>query len=85
MNPNAEAYKLNMEETYNMFPVYSADNSAFISGAAPSMTLRKGWNWVGYPYEYSYMASEVFDASQFAEGDLILSKNSWYLPSYFSS
>lgn len=76
MNPNAEAYKLNMEETYNMFPVYSADNSAFISGAAPSMTLRKGWNWVGYPYEYSYMASEVFDASQFAEGDLILSKNS---------
>ena len=76
MNPNAEAYKLNMEETYNMFPIYSANNSAFISGTAPSMTLRKGWNWVGYPYEYSYMASEVFDASQFAEGDLILSKDS---------
>lgn len=76
MNPNAEAYKLNMEAVYYMFPIYSADNSAFISGAAPSLNLRKGWNWVGYPYEYSYMASEVFDALQFAEGDIILSKES---------
>ena len=76
MNPNAEAYKLNMEAIYYMFPIYSADNSAFISGAAPSLNLRKGWNWVGYPYEYSYMASEVFDVSQFAEGDIILSKES---------
>ena len=65
-----------MEAIYYMFPIYSADNSAFISGAAPSLNLRKGWNWVGYPYEYSYMASEVFDASQFAEGDIILSKES---------
>lgn len=76
MNPNAEAYKLNMEAIYSMYPIYSADNSAFISGAAPSLNLRKGWNWIGYPYEYSYMASEVFDVSQFAEGDIILSKES---------
>lgn len=75
LNPNAEAYKLNMEETYYMYPTYG-DNSTFIGGTAPSINLRKGWNWVGYPYEYSYMASEVFDVSNLAEGDIILSKES---------
>ncbi len=76
MYPMYEAYKLDMSESYVMFPAYEADFAAFMVGSTPSVTLNKGWNWIGYPYEYTYMASEVFDATQFAEGDIILSKES---------
>lgn len=76
MYPMYEAYKLDMSESFVMFPIYEADFASFIDGNSPSVTLNKGWNWIGYPYEYPYMASEVFDASQFAEGDIILSKES---------
>ncbi|MBQ5730748.1 MAG: T9SS type A sorting domain-containing protein, partial [Bacteroidaceae bacterium] len=34
-----------------------------------------GWNWVSYPYEYSYPIEQVLNASLFAEGDIVLSKN----------
>lgn len=76
MYPRYDAYKLDMTESFVMYPTYEADFAIFMTGNSPSITLNTGWNWIGYPYEYSYMASEVFDASQFAEGDLILSKNS---------
>ncbi len=76
MYPMYDAYKLNMEASYMMFPTYEADFAPFIGGSAPSITLNTGWNWVGYPYEYRYMASDVFDVAQFAEGDIILSKES---------
>ena len=76
MYPSYDAYKLDMEESYIMYPTYNVDYTTFLTGEKISMALNTGWNWIGYPYEYSYMASEVFDASQFSEGDLILSKNS---------
>jgi hypothetical protein len=76
MYPMYDAYKLDMAESFVMYPTYEADFAPFMTGNSPSVTLNTGWNWIGYPYEYSYMASEVFDASQFSEGDLILSKNS---------
>ena len=76
MYPMYDAYKLDMAESFVMYPTYEADFTSFMTGNSPSVTLNTGWNWIGYPYEYSYMASEVFDASQFSEGDLILSKNS---------
>lgn len=76
MYPRYDAYKLDMAESFVMYPTYEADFAIFMTGNSPSVTLNTGWNWIGYPYEYSYMASEVFDASQFTEGDLILSKDS---------
>lgn len=76
MYPMYVAYKLDMAESFVMYPTYEADFAPFMTGNSPSVTLNTGWNWIGYPYEYSYMASEVFDASQFTEGDLILSKDS---------
>ena len=76
MYPMYDAYKLDMAESFVMYPTYEADFAPFIGGSAPSITLNTGWNWVGYPYEYRYMASDVFDVAQFAEGDIILSKNS---------
>lgn len=76
MYPMYVAYKLDMAESFEMYPTYEADFAPFMTGNSPSVTLNTGWNWIGYPYEYKYMASEVFDASQFTEGDLILSKDS---------
>jgi hypothetical protein len=76
MYPMYDAYKLDMTESFVMYPTYEADFTPFMTGNSPSVTLNTGWNWIGYPYEYSYMASEVFDASQFSEGDIILSKDS---------
>jgi hypothetical protein len=76
MYPMYDAYKLDMAESFVMYPTYEADFAPFMTGNSPSVTLITGWNWIGYPYEYKYMASEVFDASQFTEGDLILSKDS---------
>ena len=76
MYPSYDAYKLDMEESYIMYPTYNVDYATFLTGEKISMALNTGWNWIGYPYEYRYMVSDVFDATQFAEGDIILSKNS---------
>lgn len=79
---SSEAYKVNIASM-------GADGSVIESarliidepnfdpeGEVATKSLSQGWNWVGYPYEYNYLVSDVFDAAQFAEGDLILSKDS---------
>lgn len=43
-------------------------------GYVDDKILEHGWNWVSYPYEYEYAVEEIFDATQFNEGDIILSK-----------
>ena len=42
---------------------------------APIMKLRKGWNWVGNPYEYDFIVDLLFKNIGAQEGDIILSKN----------
>jgi hypothetical protein len=45
------------------------------SGDVEMKSFTKGWNWVSYPYEYSYGINEIFNASYLSEGDIILSKS----------
>ena len=48
-------------------------------GAIESKEFIKGWNWVSYPYEYRYPVEDIFNAANFAEGDIILSKNDGFV------
>ena len=44
-------------------------------GTVDDKVLEHGWNWESYPYEYDYPLADIFDAEQFEEGDIILSKD----------
>ncbi len=77
-----EAYKVNIssedvsEDMTGVNSIYVTDYMMFSTdGSIADKTFTKGWNWVSYPYEYSYPIEQVLDASRFAEGDIVLSKN----------
>ena len=77
-----EAYKVNIssedvsEDMTRVNSIYVTDYMMFSpDGKIEDKTFMKGWNWVSYPYEYSYPIEQVLDASRFAEGDIVLSKN----------
>jgi hypothetical protein len=46
---------------------------------ATTYTLRKGWNWIGYPFEYNYPITDAL-SSQFqpADGDMIVAFDKFY-------
>lgn len=68
----AEAYKVNMLSSAS---VVTMANMFSNDGSIADKKLEKGWNWVSYPYEYAYAVEDIFDASAFSEGDIILSKD----------
>lgn len=68
----AEAYKVNMLSSASVVTVANMFNN---DGSIADKKLEKGWNWVSYPYEYAYAVEDIFDASAFSEGDIILSKD----------
>lgn len=68
---NTQAYKLNMSSYVEVYP-WSSPN---VEGTIASKELKKGWNWVSYPYEYNYLLEQIFDASMFSANDMILSKS----------
>lgn len=71
-----EAYKIKMKEDADMLE-YILMEGGFLNedGYVEDKILEYGWNWVSYPYEYEYLVEDIFDAAQFAEGDIILSKD----------
>ena len=68
----AEAYKVNMLSSATVVAIANMFNN---DGSIADKKLEKGWNWVSYPYEYAYAVADIFDASAFSEGDIILSKD----------
>ena len=70
----SEAYKVNMsQDMETSLDIYITNTVT--SGDVEMKSLTKGWNWVSYPYEYSYGINEIFNASYLSEGDIILSKS----------
>ena len=67
-----QAYKMKFMDMYND-RIY--DGTMPADGSVAPYALKKGWNWVGYPYEYAYNPMDVFPVDMLSEGDVILSKN----------
>lgn len=80
MFDQSQAYKIKMQDDIEPVTVY-ADLEGVMSydGAIESKEFIKGWNWVSYPYEYRYPVEDIFNAANFAEGDIILSKNDGFV------
>ncbi len=75
----SEAYKVKIKDDVDPVTVYPMEGMMSYDGAIESKPFDKGWNWVSYPYEYSYPVEDIFDAANFAEGDIILSKNDGFV------
>ena len=70
-----EAYKIKMKEEAEMLEYILMEGGAMNEeGNVDEKVLEHGWNWVSYPYEYEYYVADIFDPEQFADGDIILSK-----------
>lgn len=70
-----EAYKIKMKEEAEVLEYILMEGGAMNeNGDVDDKILEHGWNWVSYPYEYEYYVADIFDPEQFAEGDIILSK-----------
>ena len=74
-----EAYKVKIKDDVDPVTVYPMEGKMSYDGAIESKEFIKGWNWVSYPYEYSYPVEDIFNAANFAEGDIILSKNDGFV------
>ena len=71
-----EAYKVKIKdeaEVLEYIPLEGGWMNA--DGSVDDKVLERGWNWESYPYEYDYAVADIFDPAQFAEGDIILSKD----------
>lgn len=75
---NTQAYKVNLREDYGEVELYPySDNN--IEGYIHTKSLKKGWNWVSYPYEFEYDVEQIFAAANFSENDMILSKHNGFV------
>ena len=80
MFDQTQAYKIKMQDDIEPVTVYANYEGIMnYDGAIGSKEFIKGWNWVSYPYEYRYPVEEIFNAANFAEGDIILSKNDGFV------
>ena len=67
-------YKFNFTTAPNTFAIYNINRSI------RSSSVRSGWNWLAYPYEYAYSLSELVDSKVFAsaaEGDQIVAPDAF--------
>ena len=80
MFDQTQAYKIKMQDDIDPVTVYAdLEGAMSYDGAIESKEFIKGWNWVSYPYEYRYPVKDIFNAANFAEGDIILSKNDGFV------
>ena len=80
MFDQTQAYKIKMQDDIEPVTVYANyEGTMNYDGAIESKEFIKGWNWVSYPYEYRYPVKDIFNAANFAEGDIILSKNDGFV------
>ena len=74
-----EAYKVKIKDDVDPVTVYPMEGKMSYDGYIDDKYFIKGWNWVSYPYEYRYPVEDIFNAANFAEGDIILSKNDGFV------
>ncbi len=80
MFDQSQAYKIKMQDDIDPVTIYATlEGIMRYDGTIESKEFIKGWNWVSYPYEYRYPVEEIFNAANFAEGDIILSKNDGFV------
>ena len=80
MFDQSQAYKIKMLDDIDPVTVYATLEGVMnYDGAIESKEFIKGWNWVSYPYEYRYPVKDIFNAANFAVGDIILSKNDGFV------
>ena len=80
MFDQTQAYKIKMQDDKDPVTVYATlEGTMHYDGTIESKEFIKGWNWVSYPYEYRYPVEDIFNAANFAEGDIILSKNDGFV------
>ncbi len=80
MFDQTQAYKIKMQDDKDPVTVYATlEGTMNYDGTIESKEFIKGWNWVSYPYEYRYPVEEIFNAANFTEGDIILSKNDGFV------
>ena len=71
-----EAYKVKIKDDAEVLEYVSLEGGWMNpDGTVDDKVLEHGWNWESYPYEYDYSLADIFDAKQFEEGDIILSKD----------
>lgn len=70
-----QAYKLDAEMEGTIYvDFFTNDYSPLYENSAFDQNINPRWNWVGYPYEYGYLLSDAYDATQLAEGDMVITK-----------
>lgn len=74
-----EAYKVKIMDDIEPVTVVPGEGKMSYDGYTDDKYFIKGWNWVSYPYEYNYPVEDIYDAANFAEGDIILSKNNGFV------
>lgn len=80
MFDQSQAYKIKMQDNIEPVTIYATlEGIMNYDGTIESKEFIKGWNWVSYPYEYRYPVEDIFNAANFAEGDIILSKNDGFV------
>ena len=68
-----------LEENVTSFVTYPQKMEA---GANPYAFLSKGWNWLGYPFEFDYEFAELepyFTQNEGVDGDLILASDNSFV------
>lgn len=73
--PRREAYKIDAVRDASMIIEWVNIHSMIYDNAAFDQNINPRWNWVGYPYEYEYLLSDAYDATQLAEGDMVITKS----------
>ena len=71
-----EAYKVKIKDDAEVLEYIPLEGGWMNpDGTVDDKVLEHGWNWESYPYEYDYAVADIFNPAQFAEGDIILSKD----------
>ena len=73
--PRREAYKIDAVRDASMIIEWVNIHSMIYDNKAFDQNINPRWNWVGYPYEYEYLLSDAYDATQLAEGDMVITKS----------
>lgn len=68
----AKGYKVNMTQG----TVYSFTQATYAT-TSPKLTLHQGWNWVGYPLNFSQPLATALAATPWEEGDCIASQDAF--------
>lgn len=72
------SYEILESEAVSTYFLNNTTSSPTAGPTGPlSIQTRKGWNWIGNPYQYYQKLTDIFGNTQFSEGDEIRGKESF--------